>query len=262
MSDGQPLMHVHAKGPLMGACFYDERDGKYIYKARTADITGEYKSSQASHATHIVGAGFMRVHLDMCYFTLAIDGRYVAWSVRRGIPLKEGNLRDVAPEAGTPTCASVVEDGTVAIGTHDGQVVVLDIEAGTVSAWLQEGLFAPRAIHTIRAHHDYALAWTSTEGDIMWGVAGRRGLQPRPLPILVDDVQRVTTEALVRVWISEQEVVAAQSETGLTYYKSQDGSFEKVKGGLIVPIPRMENFAWHSNERQGVSLLFVADGSL
>lgn len=266
LSDGQPLLHAHAKGPLMGACFYDERGGRYV--ARTADAAGEYKASQASHQTHIVGAGFMRLHLDVCYFTLSIDGRYVAWSVRRGIALKEGNVRDIVADAGTPTCVSVAEDGVAAVGFHSGQVIILDIEAGRVSAWMREGLFAPLAIHMVPARgggfvdgRDYALAWTSAEGDIMWAGADRRNLEPRPLPILVDDVERVTTQALVRVRISEQGVVTAQSEAGHTYYKGPDGGvFELVKGGWIVPTPRMENFAWHSDGQRDVALLFVADG--
>lgn len=39
----------------------------------------------------------MCLHLDVCYFMLAIDGRYVAWSVRRGIALKEGNIATSSP---------------------------------------------------------------------------------------------------------------------------------------------------------------------
>jgi hypothetical protein len=264
LSDGQSLMHVHAKGALRGACFYDERHGRYV--ARTADASGAYKPSQALHKTHIVGGGFMRLRLDVCYFTLAIDGRYTAWSVRRGMALKEGNIRDVVgAEVGTPTCVSVVEDGVVAIGLHNGQIVLLDIEAGLVSAWLRDGLFAPRAIHAIPAHgaanaYDYVLVWTSNAGDVMRGVANRRIFEPWPLPILVEDVERVGTDALVQVRTSQQGVVTVQADAGHTYYKSQDGPFEKVKGGWIVPVPRMENFAWRSNEQQpGVALVFVAD---
>lgn len=262
LSDGQPLLHVHAKGLLVGGCFYDERLGEYV--ARTADASGAYKPSQTVHPTHIVGAGFMRINLDMCYFSLGIDGRYVAWSVRRGIAVTEGNLRDIVPGVGTPTCVSVAGDGMVAVGTHEGQVLVVDVEAAEVAASLEDGLFAPLAIHMIRAHgfaedHDYALAWTSNEGDIVWGVASRRIFERDPLPILATDMERVTREALVRVQISVQDVVTVQSETGRTYYKGQDGVFAQVKEGWMVPIPRMENFVWHSNEERDVSLLFVAD---
>lgn len=63
---------------------------------------------------------------------------------------------------------------------------------------------------------------------------------------------RVGTQALVRVRISEQGVVAAQSEARYTHYKGPDGVFEMVEGSWIVPIPRMENFAWQSNGKRDV----------
>lgn len=93
-----------------------------------------------------------------------------------------------------------------------------------MAAWLRvrDDLFAPRAIDMIHSHdavdgHDYALVWTSNEGDIMWDVASRRIFEVQPLPIFVEDVERVGTDALIEVLIFKHSVVTAQSETGNTH---------------------------------------------
>ena len=260
LTDGQELIDVHTRRSFVGGLFFDAESGTYV--ARTIDLLGFTIPFQVSHATYIIGGGFMRMNLDLCYFSLSIDGRYVVSSVRRGKVLKQGNLLDLI-QASSPTCVSVVDDGMVAVGTYDGKVFVIDVELDEVSSYLSKSPCIPRAMHMIRvknAPYDYRLAWTSGCGRVVTATTSRRLFEKMPLGIVVTGDDRVTRDGLVKVKITDQDVVTVQSEAGKTYYRpNEGGSYEPMAGGWMLPIPNMENFAWHSNDNSRVSLMFVAD---
>lgn len=64
----------------------------------------------------MLGGGFVRVNMDLCVFSMSIDGFYVVTSARRGKILRVGMLQDLIGYPGhTPTCVSVIDDGMAAL---------------------------------------------------------------------------------------------------------------------------------------------------
>lgn len=279
LSDGQRLLHVHGEptGTFAGGCFYDECQGQYVARSTMFGASPPHHWTQTCHATFIVGGGFMFVADKLCYFSLSIDGEYAATWVVDGTCVRRGWLGDVlqtpTPTFDHPTCVSVVDDGAVAVGMHGGGVAILDMETETVTARLTTPTWrrTPRAIDMVRAwgpDFDYQLAWTTTCGYLVKAVASRRTtLQFRPMSIVVKRKEKVgEAEAVAgdgawtQVRVVGDDTVVAQSDGGRTLYQRDDEPAAGfVNKGWVVPVPRLENFAWHTDEKYHVSLLLVAD---
>lgn len=263
LSDGQPLLHVNAKGSFVAGAFYDRTLGKYV--VRTKDITGITRTFQTFHKTHVIGGGFMRVNSDLCYFSLAIDGVYVVSSIRRGSIIKIGQVQDLVGKGVTPTCVSSTEDGMVALGTHDKRLYFLDMKKQEVNSASGQGPFVPLAIHAIRKQEQagsrpsYLLAWTSSSGHVCTGHTPRRLDDEKPAPVWVTGHEKVDNAPLVKIKISQQSTMTIQSDTGKTILMRACSMRERVNGAWMMPIPCMDNFVWHCNEKGIVSLLYFED---
>jgi hypothetical protein len=75
LSDGQALLHIHAQGVFVAGSFFDAVLGKYV--VRLVDMNLQYDPFTVYHPTHVLGGGFVRVNMDLCYFSMSIDGFYV-----------------------------------------------------------------------------------------------------------------------------------------------------------------------------------------
>lgn len=244
LSDGQELLHIHAQGVFVAGSFFDAVLEKYV--VRIADQTRQYAPHTTYHPTHILGGGFVRVNMDLCYFSLSIDGLYVISSARRGTIVRIGMLQDII--GNTPTCVSVTEDGMAFVATLDGGLYLINIEAGTLNSWTQIA-FIPRAVDSIRlrgVRAEYTLAWTSVVGDVVTGHATRH--------ILGQEAGNITTtrhanvghrETLVKIKVGERSTVTAQSDTG-TSFLLREGKTSRAQC-LAVPSPCLHDILWHSD---------------
>lgn len=268
LSDGQPLLHAHAKGSFVAGVFFDPKEGKYV--VRTKDLTGITETFQIFHKTHVVGGGFMRVHSDLCYFSLAIDGVYVVSSIRRGSIIKIGKIQDLVGDGATamttPTCVSVLEDGMVAVGTHDHRLYVINMERQEVNSASGHGPFAPLAIHAVPKRSEegmrkpmYLLAWTSRDGHVTTGYTRKRSVGKKPVPIWVGAHEKVDKVPLVKIRITQNATMTVQSDEGKTLMIRKPGKREFVNDAWMMPIPCMDSFVWHLSEKGVVSLLFYED---
>lgn len=253
----EKLLNAESREAFVGGTFYDRTMQKYV--VRTMDKQGFRPPFQVCHDTHVLGSGFMRVHMDLCYFSLSIDGVFVVTSLRRGIILRKGKIQDFVD--GDPSCVSIVEDGKVAVGTHDRRVVLVDICRKQVLSWTHESPFAPLAIHAVRKHGrgskaSYAVAWTGACGSVCTGsIVGRRN----PVCLRVQEHGQVADESLVRIRISEQATsMTMQTLSGKTTFV-RSFSTSVVEDTWMVPMPCMDNFVWSSNEKYKVDLLYFED---
>lgn len=252
------LLHVSCKGDFVGGAFYDACRNMYVVRA--VDFQDRIPPLQVYHETHVLGSGFMRVHFDLCYFSLSIDGWYVVTSLRRKCVLKRGKIQDLV--GGKPSCVSVMEDGVVAVGTHHGLVVLVDMGCANVVSWTYHSPFLPAAIHAVRkydfgakAKAAYEVAWTGAEGRLCTGsIVGRRN----PVCLQVKDHGRVADESLVGIRISQQHTISLQSVTGKTTLRRLVSS-SVDHAWWMVPMPWLDNFVWACNEKHAVSLLYFDD---
>ena len=259
LSDGQALLHVHAQGSFVAGSFYDGTLEKYV--VRMKDLQKQYNPFSIYHPTHVLGGGFMRVSMDLCYFSMSIDGFYVVSSVRRAKVLRVGLLSDILGYKCTPTCISAVEDGMVAVGTIEGRLSLLDMEKKVVNS--QVSTFVPRAVHALRLRgvkSDYLLAWTSTSGDVVTGHTTKRVCGEGTALITTASHDKLGShEPLVHIKTSERETMTIQSDSGKTFLKSPASTQESASGCWLLPSPCMRYLVWHSNAKRQVALLHVED---
>jgi hypothetical protein len=260
LSDGQALLHVHSEGTFVAGSFYDAALGKYV--VRMKDLQQQYSPFTVYHPTHVLGGGFMRMHMDLCYFSLSIDGFYVVSSVRRGQLLKVGRLcDDMRGYAGTPTCVSVVDDGMVAVGTLEGRLYLLDVEKQAVNS---EGTtFIPRAVHALRLRgvkSEYLMCWTSVDGDVVTGHTSRRVCDHGAVAITTASHENVGhDESLVNIKTSERQTMTIQSESGKTFLRRPAFAEKSARGCWLLPSPCLFDLVWHTNEKRQVSLLRIEE---
>ena len=258
LSDGQALLHVHSEGTFVAGSFYDAALGKYV--VRMKDLQQQYIPFTIYHPTHVLGGGFMRMHMDLCYFSLSIDGFYVVSSVRRRQVLRVGRLcDDMQGFSGTPTCVSVVDDGMVAVGTLEGRLYLLDVEKQAVNS--EETTFIPRAVHALRLRgikHEYLMSWTSTAGDVVMGHTSRRLCDHGAATIKTASHDNVGhAESLVHIKTSERQTMTIQSESGKTFLRRPAFAEKSARGCWLLPSPCLFDLAWHTNEKRQISLLRI-----
>ena len=256
LSEGQELLHIHAQGVFVAGSFFDTVLEKYV--VRIADQTRQYAPHTTYHPTHVLGGGFVRVNMDLCYFSLSIDGLYVVSSARRGTIVRIGMLQDII--GNTPVSVSVTEDGMAFVATLDGGLYLVNIEAGTLNSWTKAA-FIPRAVDSIRlrgVRAEYTLAWTSVFGDVVTGHATRRILGQRAGNITTTQHANVgRLETLVKIKVGERSTVTTQSDMG-TSYLLQNGETSRAQC-LAVPSPCLHDILWHSDEKDQIALIRMDD---
>lgn len=249
-------MHIRAQGVFVAGAFFDAIRGKYV--VRLVDMNRQYDPVTIYHATHILGGGFIRMNMDLCYFSMSIDGVYVITSARRGKVLRTGTLQDLLQPGittYTPTCVSVVEDGMAFVGTLEHQLFVINIELSVINS-LAKTTFIPRAVDAIRlrgVRGEYLLAWTSMNGDVVTGHTTRRVCGQEIETITTTSHDRLgDTQALIHIHTSERSIVTAQSDMGDSYLL-HDGKTQTARC-LAVPSPCLSDLVWNSNEKDQVAL--------
>ena len=261
LSDGQALLHIHAQGVFVAGSFFDADLGKYV--VRSIDMNQQYDPFTVYHRTHVLGGGFVRVNMDLCFFSMSIDGFYVVSSARRGKVLRVGMLQDLLGYPGyTPTCVSVIDDGMAVVGTLEGRVFIINIELSAINSYTQTA-FIPRAVDAIRlrgVRSEYLLAWTSVFGDVVTGHSTRRIFGQDPGKITTTSHDNLgAREALVHIKIGEKSTVTVQSDMGKSFL-IQDGETRSAQC-LAVPSPCLHDLVWHSDEKTQVALMRIDDGA-
>jgi hypothetical protein len=261
LSDGQALLHIHAQGVFVAGSFFDAALGKYV--VRLVDMNRQYDPFTVYHRTHVLGGGFLRVNMDLCYFSMSIDGFYVVSSARRGKVLRVGMLQDLlgpGMSRYTPTCVSVIDDGMAVVGTLEGRLFIINVELYAINSYTQTS-FIPRAVDAIRlrgVRSEYLLAWTSVFGDVVTGHSTRRICGQEAGTITITSHENIgLREALVHIKIGERSTVTVQSDMGKSYL-IQDGETRSAQC-LSVPSPCLHDLVWNSNEKDQIALMRIDD---